>query len=123
PWRTATTQLTADGLDASWRGFVWCNPPYGPDTWQWLDRMALHGEGIALIFARTETEMFFECMWEKAWAVLFLKGRLTFCRPDGPRAEHNSGAPSVLVAYGAEDLEELAGCDLAGQYIQLMHCR
>ena len=37
-------------------------------------------DGIALIFARTETEGFVREVWGKADAVLFLHGRLNFHR-------------------------------------------
>ncbi len=46
------------GLEREWYGRVWCNPPYGKHTFVWLKRLADHGSGIALIFARTETRGF-----------------------------------------------------------------
>jgi hypothetical protein len=98
---------------------VWLNPPYGPQTGQWLQRLAEHGDGIALIFARTETEMFFTWGWERADAMLFLRGRLTFHHEDGRRAAHNSGGPSVLIAYGWENACCLKACSLPGKFIGL----
>lgn len=105
PWPTATTMLTEGGLEADWSGRVWCNPPYGPATWEWLNKLAAHdGGGIALVFARTETRGFFEQVWGKADAVLFLKGRLHFHYPvTGERAKANAGGPSCLVAYSKRD--------------------
>jgi hypothetical protein len=47
-----------DGLSKPWSGRVWLNPPYGPHTPRWLSRLAAHGEGIALVFARTDTRWF-----------------------------------------------------------------
>lgn len=32
PWRTADVMWTNGGLEAPWRGLVWCNPPYGRET-------------------------------------------------------------------------------------------
>ncbi len=92
-----------DGLMRPWRGLVWCNPPYGKALGVWLNRMALHNDGIALVFARTETRAFTEHVWPFASALLFIRGRLTFCTPEGlpAREGHNSGGPSVLVAYGS----------------------
>ena len=102
PWPTAARhiELPEDGLAAEREGHVWLNPPYSFAAWKWLDKLAMHGDGIALIFARTETAGFVEQVWGKATGVLFLHGRLYFHRPDGTRAAANSGAPSCLVAYG-----------------------
>lgn len=123
PWPTAARHLAAedDGLSVDWTGRVWLNPPYGPPTviGPWMRRMAGHGCGTALIFARTETAMFFETVWRAATGCLFLEGRLHFHRPDGRRAVANAGAPSVLVAYGDEDLDTLAKSGLPGQLIPL----
>jgi hypothetical protein len=109
PWPTATDHYTRqdNGLIRPWRGFVWLNPPYGQATGQWLARLADHGNGLALIFARTETAMFFEHVWRKADALLFFEGRLFFHHADGTRADANAGAPSVLVAYGSEAVKRL----------------
>ena len=106
PWPTAERMITEeeDGMLHLWKGFVWMNPPYGKKLGDWLDRLALHGNGIALTFARTETKAFHRSVWPWARALLFLRGRITFFRPDGsaPKEGHNSGGPSVLIAYGEE---------------------
>jgi len=121
PWDTATRHYTAedDGLSLPWYGRVWLNPPYGPETRKWLKKLADHGEGMAIIFARTETEMFFSQIWERASALLFLKGRLHFHRVDGTRAAANAGGPSVLVAYGHSDALCLANTHIPGRYVGL----
>ena len=115
-WPTAERRIVLpdDGLAADWCGRVWLNPPYGRETWAWLAKLADHGDGIALIFARTETDGFVREVWGKADAVLFLHGRLHFHRADGTRAEANAGAPSCLVAYGKRNVAALAECGLAG---------
>lgn len=109
PWPTAAEHiaLPRDGLAEAWEGRVWLNPPYGKRTHLWLQRLAEHGFGTALIFARTETAMFRETVWKHASAVKFLSGRLHFHHPNGQRAISNSGAPSCLVAYGDGDAERL----------------
>jgi len=106
PWDTARCHynIVNNGLLLPWTGKVWLNPPYGNETGKWLKRLADHGNGIALVFARTETQMFFKHVWEKADALFFIKGRLHFYHVDGARASHNGGAPSVLVAYGMNNL-------------------
>lgn len=121
PWPTAKARFTErdDGLAQNWFGRVWLNPPYGRAAATWLDRMATHNHGTALIFARTETDMFFRQVWERASALLFLEGRLHFHHADGTRAKANSGAPSVLIAYGLHDTDVLAECDLPGAFVPL----
>ena len=121
PWDTAERHYTVmdNGLVQPWEGRVWCNPPYGLEAAQWLARCADHGNAMALIFARTETRMFFDHVWPKAQGVLFLEGRLYFHHVCGRRASANAGAPSVLVAYGSANAECLKGCTLAGRYLAL----
>ena len=99
-------------------GFVWCNPPYGTQTGLWLDRMARHNNGIALIFARTDTLNFHKHIFPKATALLFIKGRLTFFHVTGEKGDNSAGAPSVLVAYGAVAAERLKNSGIAGAYLQ-----
>lgn len=121
PWPTATVHYTVleDGLSLPWYGRVWLNPPYGAEGARWLRKLSQHRSGIALIFARTETQMFFDHVWPTATAVLFLKGRLHFHYPDGRRAPHNSGAPSVLIAYSERDAAALASSGIDGRFIRL----
>lgn len=137
-WPTAGRHIIQPecGMLATWAGRVWLNPPYkskkdepcpglcpagthGNDAWDWLDKLAKHGQGTALIFARTETAGFVEQVWGKATAVKFLHGRLHFHYPDGTRAPANSGAPSVLVAYGIEDAIRLQASPLEGTFLML----
>lgn len=121
PWPTATHHYTIehDGLSRPWQGRVWMNPPYGRKVAFWLRRLAAHGNGIALIFARTETAMFFESVWWKATALLFIEGRLNFHFPTGQRAPANCGAPSVLIAYGEDNAIALKDSALRGAFIRL----
>lgn len=119
PWDTAARHYTIfdGGLDQEWSGRVWLNPPYGPETGKWMRKLAAHGDGIAFIFARTETHMFHEHAWAKASGFLFLRGRIHFYRVDGSRANANAGGPSVLIAYGAENYRRLQTCPIAGHLV------
>ncbi len=122
PWDTAIEHfdINDDGLAQPWAGRVWLNPPYSREAVKWLRRMADHGNGIALVFARTETSWFFETVWRKASAVLFLEGRIHFHLADGSRAAANAGAPSCLVAYGAMEALRLQECGIAGYFVSLI---
>lgn len=120
-WPTAQRHiiLPEDGLAADWDGRVWLNPPYSAEAWVWLEKLAAHGTGTALVFARTETAGFVAQVWSKATALLFLHGRLHFHHADGTRAHANAGAPSVLVAYGELDADALRYSGLDGTFVPL----
>ena len=126
PWPTASRHFTIEdnGLRKPWSGRVWLNPPYGSPVviGPWLRRMAEHGRGTALIFARTETAQFFDTIWRGATAMLFIEGRLHFHYPDGRRARANSGGPSVLVAYGDDDAARLKASGLRGAFVHAWGC-
>lgn len=121
PWDTASRHFSKsqDGLTQPWAGRVWLNPPFGREAVKWLRKLAMHGDGIALVPARTETAMFFEAVWGRADAVLFLKGRPHFHYVDGSRASANSGAPICLIAYGQPNAECLEACGLSGAFVRL----
>lgn len=121
PWATANRHYTIedDGLKQQWDGRVFCNPPYGRATGLWLARMCVHGNGIALIFARTETAIFFNYIWNEAHGVMFLKGRLRFYNADGTLPVNSAGSPSCLVAYGADNVRAMRDSGLNGKLLLL----
>ncbi len=85
-----------------------------------MAKMALHGNGIMLIPAATETEAFFAHVWSKANAVCFVKSRPHFYFVDGTRANANCGCSIALVAYGEKNAKFLRSANL-GQTIILTH--
>lgn len=105
PWDTAKKHYTIedDGLKQEWNGRVFLNPPYGRQTPLWLEKMVEHGEGIVLIYARTDTIYWHNYVWNCADAIFFFKGRIKFYYVDG-RQGGTPGAPSVLIAYGKENV-------------------
>ncbi len=121
PWPTAKHHFTImdNGLMKPWIGRVFCNPPYGYETDRWMQRLSEHGNGIALIFARTETQCWHQWIWPTAHSILFFQGRLTFYHVNGTRASMNAGAPSCLVAYGASNTDALASSGLKGRLVNL----
>ncbi|MCB8880091.1 hypothetical protein ACELLULO517_07580 [Acidisoma cellulosilytica] len=78
--------LTAfeDGLTSPWHGFVWLNPPFGGRNGvvPWLSRFIDHGDGIALVCARTSAGWFHDFA-PMVDAILFPRGKTKFIRPDG----------------------------------------
>ena len=124
PWRTATRQFTEedDGLAQSWEGRVWLNPPYNRYVIaRWLEKMATHNDGIALLHVRTETAAWRQHVWPRASAMLFLFGRQHFRRPDGSGEKGHACAPSVLVSFDGtgrgRTAATLQGSSLAGAYV------
>lgn len=101
PWDTAKHHFTIenDGFTQEWKGRVWLNPPFGRIAFSWMLKMSFYKNGIALIPARTETQMFFHTVWNAADSICFLKGRPHFHYVDGTRAKFNSGAPICLISY------------------------
>lgn len=120
PWDTAKMHYTLadNGLNKPWHGRIWLNPPYGNQTDKWMERLAQEGDGIALIFARTETASFFPWVWDWADALLFIKGRVRFYTKEGKQGG-SAGAPSVLVAYGARNVAALRESGIEGALVPL----
>ena len=120
PWKTAKKHYTINdnGLFHAWQGRVWCNPPYGRKAQKFMEMLKNHGNGIALIFARTETRNWFNNIWYNANAVLFIKGRLKFYDING-NISGTAGAPSALIAYGNYNALILKNSKIKGKYIHL----
>lgn len=116
PWNCAAENWSSDGL-RPWHGRVWLNPPF--DRYQvgeWIRRLADHGQGTALLHARTEAG-WFEPIWEKASRILFMADRIKFCHQDGSERPANSGAPPVLAAFGWDDAEMLLVSGITGALV------
>lgn len=89
-----------NGLSQIWSGTVWCNPPYGDQTAQWLQRMKLHGDGVALVFARTGTRWWHDVA-PSADVCCFVRGRIRFINGSTRAVAKSPGADSVLLAWGS----------------------
>jgi hypothetical protein len=131
PWRTAQVQYTIDddGLAQKWEpGDAYLNPPYS-NIGPWLVRLAQHGAGIALVFARTDTGAWFTSVWPHASGILFLRGRVAFYRPDGTLPLRQDGRPiearqaSALISYGETALDRLYDSGIPGQFLPLQFQR
>jgi hypothetical protein len=119
PWDTANNHynINDNGLLLPWIGRIWLNPPYGKAMINWLHKMSEHDNGIALTFARTETQAFQNFVFPSAMSILFIKGRLTFFTVEGKPAAANGGAPSVLIAYGENNVDALAESGIDGKHV------
>ena len=90
--------LEGNGLEQSWHGLVWLNPPYsGMDAW--MARMIAHNHGVALTYARTDRQWCQDAM-RNAGACLFLRKRVRFL-PGAGQHVSSPGAPSMMFGFGA----------------------
>lgn len=104
------------GLAEPWSGRVWLNPPYS-DTAPWLEKLAAHGSGTALVLASTDTAWYHDHVAAKASAVLFMRGRPRFLRPN--KSEVGLMRASLLVAYGSIDALILQCSGILGHFVDL----
>jgi len=117
PWLPVDARIARpyDGLSLPWLGRIWLNPPYGKEAGKWVERLAEHGHGIALVFSRTDVRWWHNAV-PKATAVCFIRGRLTFIAGAGQSAPGNSGGPSALIAYGDDCAKAIANSGLGLTY-------
>lgn len=106
-WIPAENRLTVaqDGLQSVWTGRVWMNPPYDRKIHLWLDKLANHGNGIALLWARTDVA-WFHSYASRADLVMFSKNRISFINQNMQRMERPA-IGSVFLAYGQENAQAL----------------
>ncbi len=96
-----------DGLVNEWFGKVWLNPPYS-DLEKWLDKLADHGFGTALVFNRLDTKCLQRHV-KKASSVFFIAGRIKFLNSDF-KESNNAGVGNILISYGyTPDYKKLNG--------------
>ena len=106
-----------NGLGLQWAGSVWLNPPFSSKR-VWYQKLVEHGNGIALMPARTETNDL-QTYMSAADALLFLRGRIYFERGSRPGANGHGTTTTppfgiVLCAYGAAMARVLLGSRLLG---------
>ncbi len=107
-----------NGLTAAWSGSVWLNPPFSSKR-PWYERLLAHGNGIALMPARTETHDL-QTYMGAAQALLFLRGRIYFERGHRPGGNGVGGVVTtppfgvMLCAYGEAMAEALLSSKLLG---------
>ena len=107
-----------DGLTHEWQGVVWMTPPYSRKPLrQFCEKMARHGNGLALLVNRQDNLLWQEVIFPSARSMLFMRHRVKFLRPDG-----TTGSPffgSCLVAWGDECDRRLRQSGIEGKYVVL----
>ena len=88
-----------NGLNQTWEGTVWMNPPYGRTIKGWIEKAfqeanCTKSTVVSLLPARTDTKWFHENIYNKCGVeVEFIKGRLKF-----GDAKNSAPFPSMVVA-------------------------
>ena len=86
-----------DGLKQEWTGVCWCNPPYGRQIGQWVEKaFKSFATVVMLLPARTDTKWFHDyCL--PYGKIEFLRGRLKFGGCD-----NSAPFPSMIVVFEAK---------------------
>ena len=117
PFDTATVHWTKeqDGLLMPWgKSFVWLNPPYSRQLLrQFVEKLAQHNNGIALLINRQDNLLFQEVIFPKATSMLFMRHRVKFLHPDGRTSNPPTG--HCLVAFGRLADQRLRDCRIEGR--------
>ena len=104
----ATEFITENTLEIQWQGFVWMNPPYlgRNQKTPLLDKIAKHGNGIALLPDRTSAPWWARAA-KQADAILFITpGKVKFIQPNGKTGDSPSNG-TTLFAYGEKAIYAL----------------
>jgi hypothetical protein len=107
-----------DGLKQPWSGIVFMNPPFGGRNGQvpWLQKFVNHGDGIALVAARTSAGWFHDYA-PRMHCMLFPNGKTKFIRPDGSIGG-SPGTGVVLFGLGQTSCDALEKSDL-GLFVRI----
>ena len=111
--RTARRRLESNGLEQPWTGRVWMNPPFSEPS-KWIEKFAEHGNGIALVFARTDA-LWFQSIARKAGGFFMFMGRTKFVRPNAPPSNCPLGC--VLFALGPGNREAILAAGFRGLWV------
>lgn len=108
----ARTYYTAEtnGLDKTWTGNVWMNPPYASDLiGKFVDNMVSerknYDQAVILVNNATETE-WFNRLISIADAVCFPKSRVKFYMPDGKTGAPLQGQAIIYIGGNSEKFFE-----------------
>ena len=108
-----------DGLSKEWVGRVWLNPPYSAGLIApFMKKMALHGNGIALVLPKFGTKLFREWVYPYAAGIYVLRHRIKFFNEEWVQ-QKSPIASSVLIAYGEENIAPILDSGIEGTMLYL----
>lgn len=86
--------LEENGLQQTWTGTCWMNPPYGIEISKWVKKASeSKATVVCLLPARTDTRWFHEYIYNNA-EIRFIKGRLRF-----GNSNNSAPFPSMVVIF------------------------
>lgn len=116
-----------DGLHTPWvsagRGLIYCNPPYGREIGDWIEKARTESEEraaevVMLVPARTDTAWWHEHVAGVARGRCFWRGRLRFGNPaPGKGSGESSTFPSAVLYYGPRPYAFGAAFEDAGEVV------
>lgn len=120
-WQTADVMYDKNdnGLTQEWKGRVWLNPPYSKQLiTDFMEKMAKHGNGIALVLPKFGTKLFKEWVYPYADAIFVMYERVKFY--DMNYIQQKSPiSQSVLIAYGEENVAAILASGIKGKMMYL----
>lgn len=105
-----------NGLDLTWLGFVYCNPPFSQKE-QWIKKMIKHGNGI-LILPERGSSPWFGALAKASGAYWVMGKKIDFI---GGSSSNNVG--SALFLFGDEARNRLLESNLPGHYVEVRKYR
>lgn len=121
PFPTAkfmNTRADGDGLRMNWHGRVWLNPPYGRGMDLWLQKLAEHGNGIALINHAPDSKLWHETIYPSATGIFVYKGRIKFLQ----LGSNNKKSPNIgnaFVCYGKNNVISMIQSGIPGAMLSV----
>ncbi len=101
-----------DGLTQPWHGRVWLNPPLS-NARHFAERMVEHGNGIMLVFTRSDAKWWQNAV-SAAGAVFLFKGRIQFQCPG--KVARSCPLGCCLIPFGKDNHQAVKNAGFAGVF-------
>ena len=89
--------ITENSLEKEWKGFVWCNPPFGGRNAlvPWVEKFIKHGNGIFLAPDQTSAKWYKQLSLNTEY-MMCLDGRVKFVKPDGTTGDSPANGTNLF---------------------------